>query len=116
VNAIEQQQRAGKFLHMPALFRMKGRVLASRPQKDYLEAEESLLSAIDWAKRQSATLFELKAAIDLAELLLKQDRSSDAHKHLSAAFDRMPAGIMSPIHKCAVQILDRLRSGTNAVG
>jgi len=116
VNAIEQQQLAGKFLHMPALFRMKGRVLASRPQKDYLEAEESLLSAIDWAKRQSATLFELKAAIDLAELLLKQDRSSDAYKHLSPAFDRMPAGIMSPVHKRALQILDKLRSGTNAVG
>jgi predicted ATPase/DNA-binding winged helix-turn-helix (wHTH) protein len=116
VNAIEQQQRAGKFLHMPALFRMKGIVLASRPAKDYLEAEESLLWAIDWAKRQSATLFELKAAIDLAELLLKQDRSSEAHKHLSAAFDRMPAGIMSPVHERALQILDQLRFGSSAVG
>jgi predicted ATPase/DNA-binding winged helix-turn-helix (wHTH) protein len=116
VNAIEQQQRAGKFLHMPALFRMKGLVLASRSAKDYLEAEESLLSAVDWAKRQSATLFELKAAIDLAELLVKQDRSSDAYEHLSAAFDRMPAGIMSPVHKRALGILDRLRSGTNAGG
>jgi predicted ATPase/DNA-binding winged helix-turn-helix (wHTH) protein len=115
-NAIEQQQRAGKFLHMPALFRMKGLVLASGPAKDYLEAEESLLLAIGWAKRQSATLFELKAAIDLAELLLKQDRLSDAHEHLSAAFDRMPAGIMSPVHKRAQKILDQLRSGTNAVG
>ena len=116
VNAIEQQQRAGKFLHMPALFRMKGLVLASRPAKDYLEAEESLLSAVDRARRQSATLFELKAAIDLAELLLKQDRSSDAQKHLSSAFDRMPAGIMSPVHKRALQILDQLRFGSSALG
>ena len=58
---------------MPALFRMKGLILASRSAEDYFEAEGSLLSAIDWAKRQSATLFELKAATDLAELLLKQD-------------------------------------------
>jgi predicted ATPase len=116
VNAIEQQQRAGKFLHMPALFRMKGLVLASRPAKDYSEAEESLLSAVDWARRQSATLFELKAAIDLAELLLKQDRSSDAYKHLSAAFDRMPAGTRSPVHERALQILDQLRFGSSAVG
>jgi hypothetical protein len=58
----------------------------------------------------------LKAAIDLAELLVKQDRSSDAYEHLSAAFDRMPAGIMSPVHKRALGILDRLRSGTNAGG
>src|SRR5229473_1522255 len=70
-NAIDVQQRGGKFLYMPALFRMKGLILASRSAEDHLEAKESLLSAIDWAKRQSATLFELKAATDLAELLLK---------------------------------------------
>jgi predicted ATPase/DNA-binding winged helix-turn-helix (wHTH) protein len=115
VNAIEQQQRAGKFLHMPALFRIKGLVLASRSAEDYLEAEESLRSAIDWAKRQSAVLFELKAAIDLAELMLKQDRQPEAYKNLSAAFDRMPAGIVSPVHKRALQILNQLRSGTSAV-
>jgi predicted ATPase/DNA-binding winged helix-turn-helix (wHTH) protein len=71
LNAIDVQQRVGKFLHMPALFRMKGLILASRSDEDYFEAEGSLLSAIDWAKRQSATLFELKAATELAELLLR---------------------------------------------
>jgi predicted ATPase/DNA-binding winged helix-turn-helix (wHTH) protein len=116
VNAIEQQQRAGKFLHMPALFRMKGLILASRSDEDHFEAEGSLLSAIDWAKRQSAALFELKAATDLAELLLKQDRVPEAHKHLSAAFDRTPAGIVSPAHERALQVLTRLQSGTTAVG
>jgi predicted ATPase/DNA-binding winged helix-turn-helix (wHTH) protein len=116
VNAIEQQQRAGKFVHMPALFRMKGLILASRSAEGHFEAEESLLSAIDWAKRQSATLFELKAATDLAELLLKQDRPAEAHKHLNAAFGRMPAEIVSPVHERALQILDQLQSGTDAVG
>ena len=101
VNAIEQQQRAGKFLHMPALFRMKGLILASRSAEDYSEAEGSLLSAIDWAKRQSATLFELKAATDLAELLLKQDRVPEAYKQLSAALDRTPAGIVFPDSRSA---------------
>jgi len=116
VNAIEQQQRVGKFLHMPALFRMKGVVLASRSDEDSFEAETSLLSAIDWAKSQSATLFELKAAADLAELLLKQDRLPEAYKHLSAALDRTPAGIVSPTHKGALQILNQLQSGAEAVG
>jgi tetratricopeptide (TPR) repeat protein len=78
VNAIEQQHRTGKFLHMPALFRMKGLILASRSAEDHFEAEGNLLSAIDWAKRQSATLFELKAATDLAESLLKQGRMPEA--------------------------------------
>jgi predicted ATPase/DNA-binding winged helix-turn-helix (wHTH) protein len=116
VNAIDQQQRAGKFLHMPALFRTKGLILASRSAEDYFEAEGNLLRAIDWAKRQSAALFELKAATDLAELLLKQDRVPEAYKHLSAALDRTPGGIVSPTHKRALQILNQLQSGTKAVG
>jgi len=116
LNAIDVQQRVGKFLHMPALFRMKGLILASRSDEDYFEAEGSLLSAIDWAKRQSATLFEVKAATDLAELLLKQRRVPDAYKHLSAALDRMPAGIVSPDHTRALQILNQLQSSTRAVG
>jgi predicted ATPase len=116
VNALDVRQQAGKFLHMPNLLRMNGLVLASRSIEDHAEAEQSLLSSIDWAKRQSATLIELKAAKDLAELLLKQDRSPEAYKHLSAALDRTPAGIVSPAHKSALQILNQLRSGSKAVG
>jgi predicted ATPase/DNA-binding winged helix-turn-helix (wHTH) protein len=116
LNAIDVQQRVGKFLHMPALFRMKGLILASRSDEDYFEAEGSLLSAIDWAKRQSATLFELKAATDLAELLLKQGRVPEADEHLSAALDRMPSGIVFPDHTRALQILKQLQSGNEAVG
>jgi tetratricopeptide (TPR) repeat protein len=116
INAIDVQQRGGKFLYMPALFRMKGLILASRSAEDHFEAEGSLMSAIDWAKRQSATLFELKAATDLAELSLKQGRMPEAYKHLSAALDRTPAGIVSPAHKRAQQVLNRLQSGIKAAG
>lgn len=116
VNAIDVQYRGGKFLYMPALFRMKGLILASRSAEDYFEAEQSLLSAIDWAKRQSATLFELKAATELAELLLRRGRAPEGYRHLSTALDRMPGGIESPDQKRALQILSRLQSGTEAVG
>src|SRR5713101_7027230 len=116
VNAIDVQHRGGKLLYMPALFRMKGLILVSRSDEDYFEAVESLLSAIDWAKRQSATLFELKAATDLAELLLRPGRVPEAYKHLSAALDRAPAGIASPAHARALQVLNRLQPGIRAVG
>jgi predicted ATPase/DNA-binding winged helix-turn-helix (wHTH) protein len=116
VNALDVQQQAGKFLHMPNLLRVKGLVLAARSIEDHTEAERSLLSSIDWAKRQSATLIELKAAKDLAELLLKQDRLPEAYEHLSAALDRTPAGIVSPTHKRALQILNQFQSGSKAVG
>jgi tetratricopeptide (TPR) repeat protein len=116
VNAIEQQQRAGKFLHMPALFRVKGIILASRSAEDHFEAEKSLLSSIEWARRQSANLFELKSAIDLAELLLSQKRMAEAYKHISAALDQTPAEVVSPVHDRARQILSRFQSGAKAAG
>jgi predicted ATPase/DNA-binding winged helix-turn-helix (wHTH) protein len=84
-NALDVQKRGGKFLFVPVLMRVKGLILASRSAEDHPEAERSLLSSIDLAKRQSATLFELKAATELAELLLKQDRLPEACKHLGAA-------------------------------
>jgi hypothetical protein len=115
VNAIDVQHRGGKSLYMPALFTMKGLILASRSDEDYFEAEGSLLSAIDWAKRQSATLFELKAATELAELLQKQDRSPEACKHLSEALGRMPAGSGFPVHRRALEILNQLQSGTRSI-
>jgi hypothetical protein len=90
--------------------------LASLPTGDHLEAEECLLSALDWAKRQSATLLKLKAATDLAELLLKQGRVTEAYKHLSAALDRMPAGTLFPAHERARHVLNRLQSGMKAAG
>jgi tetratricopeptide (TPR) repeat protein len=116
LNAIDVQRRGERFLYMPALFRMKGLILASRSVDDYPEAEESLRLAIDWAKRQSASLFELKAAADLAELLLKQERMPEANEYLTSALDRMPAGISSPPHRRALQILNRRPSSTKVAG
>jgi len=116
LNAIDVQHRGGKFLYMPALFRMKGLVLASRSAEDHFEAEESLLSAIDWAKRQSAALFELMAATDLAVLLQKQARVPEARKYLGEALDRMASGIAFPARSRALQILSQLRSGTKPAG
>ena len=116
VDALDAQQRGGKFLFVPDLLRVKGLILASRSVQDHPEAERSWLASIEWARRQSATLFELKSAIDLAELLLSQKRMPEASTHISAALDQTPDGIVSPVHDRARHILDRLQSGTNTAG
>jgi hypothetical protein len=41
VNQLDVQLRAGKFLHMPALSRMKGLALGSRSIEDRAAAEQS---------------------------------------------------------------------------
>jgi tetratricopeptide (TPR) repeat protein len=116
LNAIDAQQRVGKFLHMPALFRMKGLILASRSAEEEAEAENALLQSIDWAKRQSAVLFELKAVTDLAELLLRKRRTPEAYKHISAALNGTPDEMMSPVHLRARQVLRRFQSNAKVVG
>ena len=105
LNAIDDQQHVGKFLYMPALFRMKGLILASRSADEDAEAEACLLLSIDWAKRQSAMLFELKAATDLAELLFRKRRIPEAYRHISGAFNGTPDEAMSPVHTRARQVL-----------
>jgi tetratricopeptide (TPR) repeat protein len=116
VNALEDQQRGGKYLYVPALFRMKGLTLASRSTEDYAEAESSLLLSIDWARRQSSSLYELKSASDLAELLLLQARVPEAYHHISTALNGTPEAMKSPVHDRARQILAQLQSGPKAAG
>jgi predicted ATPase/DNA-binding winged helix-turn-helix (wHTH) protein len=116
MNAIDVQRRGGKFLYMPALFRMKGSFWRLDRRRIISKRNKACCRQSTGQKRQSATLFELKAATDLAELLLKQDRVAEAYKCLSAALDRTPAGIISFDHARALQILSRLQSGIKAVG
>jgi predicted ATPase/DNA-binding winged helix-turn-helix (wHTH) protein len=116
VNALDAQKRGGKLLFVPALLRVKGLILASRSAEDYPEAERSLMSSIEWARRQSATLFELKSAIDLAELLMSQKRIPEAYRHVSAALDQTPDEIVSPLHDRARQILSSFQFDTKAAG
>jgi predicted ATPase/DNA-binding winged helix-turn-helix (wHTH) protein len=110
VNALDVQQRGGKHLYMPALFRMKGLILASRSAEDHPEAENCLLLSIDWSRRQSASLYELKSASDLAELLLLQARVPEAYRHISMALNGTPEEMKSSVHKRARQILAHLQS------
>jgi predicted ATPase/DNA-binding winged helix-turn-helix (wHTH) protein len=115
-NALDAQERGGKLVNVPDLMRVKGLILASRSAEDHPEAERSLLSSIEWARRQSATLFELKAAADLAELLLKQERVPEARNYLSAALAQTSDRIVSPVHERARQILGRLQSSDQVAG
>ena len=112
VNALDAQQRSRKFLHMPALLRMKGLALSTGSTERRLEAEASLLSSIDWAKRQSANLIELESATDLAGLLLSQQRALEAYKYISVALNGTSADAVSPAYERARKIFGRLQSAT----
>ena len=58
---IAIQVKAGRPLHLPALFLAKGLVFASGDMPDILSAEEYLGEAMKLARQQSALSFELRA-------------------------------------------------------
>jgi len=58
VNAIEEQHRGGKFLYMSALFRMRPHPGHRDRLRIFLKPKEACWRRSDWAKRQSAGLFD----------------------------------------------------------
>ena len=65
---------------------MKGELLAQVTPPEDAAAETALRTAVDIARRQSAKLWELKAATSLARLLLIKRRQREAY------------GLLEPIH------------------
>jgi predicted ATPase len=72
-------------------------------------AEDHFRQALDWARRQGAVSFELRAATSLARLLRDQGRSADALALLQPVFDRFTEGFGTADLKAAKALLDTLR-------
>ncbi|WP_049974724.1 winged helix-turn-helix domain-containing protein [Azospirillum sp. B4] len=82
---------------MPELLRIKGELLSLRPTSGdepgaAPEAEAHFHHALDWARRQGALSWELRAATSLAKLWRGQGRQADAHALLAGVFDRFTEG------------------------
>jgi hypothetical protein len=82
---------------------MKGKVLKSLPQPDIAEAKRCLLQALELSRNTGATAWELRAAIDLAELIERED----AKRLLRSALDGFAKGSETADIKAANEILKR---------
>jgi hypothetical protein len=65
-SALETVTEPGIGIFVPELYRLQGICLLRLNPDNWEEAMTSLQTAIDVAKQQNATLFQLKAAIDMA--------------------------------------------------
>jgi predicted ATPase/DNA-binding winged helix-turn-helix (wHTH) protein len=72
-------------------------------------AEDHFRQALDWACRQGALSWELRAAMSLARLLRDQGRSADALAFLQPVYDRFTEGFGTADLKAAIALLDALR-------
>jgi predicted ATPase len=75
------------------LLRAKGELLLLPGQRqDAAAAEGYFRQALDWARRQGALSWELRAVASLARLLRDQGRSADAIACLQPVYDRYTEG------------------------
>jgi predicted ATPase/class 3 adenylate cyclase/DNA-binding winged helix-turn-helix (wHTH) protein len=74
-------------------------------------AEEYFLKALDCARAQGALSWELRAALSLARLRLKQDRQDDARQILAPVCDQFTEGFETTDLKWARSFLQQLALG-----
>ena len=72
-------------------------------------AEDHFGQALDWARRQGALSWELRAATSLARLWRDQHRPKAARDILAAVYDRFTEGFETTDLKAAKLLLDDLR-------
>jgi predicted ATPase len=101
---------AGDTYYTPEVWRIKGSTLASVPGKKAKEAEKWLLRAVSKARSQSALSWELRAALTLAQLRLKQGRQSEARRALEMVYGRFTEGFATADLRAARAMLATLES------
>jgi len=76
--------------------------------QEHVEAEQSLNRALAVARRQDAKFWELRAALDLAQLRRDQGKHTAARDLLAPVYGWFTEGFDTPVLKEAKALLDQL--------
>jgi predicted ATPase len=108
--AIARSERTAELWAVAELMRVRGELLLLQGATGAAAAAEGLFrQALDWARRQGASSWELRAATSLARLLLiSQRRSAHAMAVLQPVYDRFTEGFDTADLIAAKQLLDEL--------
>lgn len=90
------------------LDRLKGELTLLKDPRREAEAESSFRQAIEVARHQSTRLFQLRATMSLARLLIDTDRRDEARTVLADIFGWFTEGLDTPDLKDARALLDEL--------
>lgn len=85
--AISSAEKMSQRFYLPDLLRTQGEIILRGPSPDVEAAEAAFRSSVELARDQSATTWELKAALPLARLLLQQGRDAEAQTLLAPIYD-----------------------------
>ena len=109
-DAIARAERTEELWQFPELLRVKGElVLLQDAAPQAAAAEDYFQRALDWAHRQGALSWELRAAASLARLLRDQGRSAEALALLQPIYDRFTEGFGTADLKAAKALLDAIQ-------
>jgi len=106
--ALEWSERSGERWYKPELLRIKGGLVRLEGSAAAVSgAEDHYRQALDWARRQDALSWELRAATSLAQLWEQHSRTREADKLLSSVYGRFNEGFETSDLKTARELLDR---------
>jgi predicted ATPase/DNA-binding winged helix-turn-helix (wHTH) protein len=108
---LERSAKTAEQWYDPELLRIKGMILSQDRTTQSSAAEECFRSAIELAQHQGALLWELRATLNLAQLLVQQDRQEEAHRHLAPVFSRFTEGFETEDLRAAKDLLDETEPG-----
>jgi predicted ATPase len=92
------------------LLRVKGELLLLQGGSSAAAtAEDHFRQALDWARRQGALSWELRAATSFARLLRNQDRPADAMALLQPVYDRFTEGFDTVDLRTAKALIEALQ-------
>jgi predicted ATPase len=107
--ALDRTERTEGRWYVAELQRIKGELLLLEGAPGPATAAEGhFRQALDWARRQGALSWELRAATSLARLLSDRGRSADARGRLQPIYDRFTEGFDTADLKAAKALLDAL--------
>jgi predicted ATPase/DNA-binding winged helix-turn-helix (wHTH) protein len=105
--ALERVDRNEERWCIAELLRIKGEILlregAGATAEDYFQ------QALDWARRQEALSWELRAATSLARLWHQNSKTAEASELLSAVYDRFTEGFDTADLTTARVLIDEFR-------
>jgi predicted ATPase len=107
--AIDHAERTEERWVFAELLRVKGELLLLQGAPGAAAtAEDHFRRALDWARRQGALSWELRAATSLARLLRDRGRPADALALLQPVYDRFTEGFETVDVKTAKALIDSL--------
>jgi len=91
--AIGRSEQDEERWHIAEFLRIKGELFRLQNGPSAVEAaEESFQQSLDWARRQGVLSWELRAAMSLARLHVKQMRTTEARNLVASTLARFKEG------------------------